>query len=860
MSNYLTSRLGLSSPPTRPCRKGGLLVACLFGLFLAGAPAAHATPYGAIGHFNTSLFALPFGVAVDNSTDLSAGDVYVANASGGQGADKFDATGDILEPPSPFDTGSERRLTGTAVDPVNGDVYVVNRTTGEIETFNSSGVEVASPISVLPADSTTGFVQIASDSVGNIYIPKPEDNEIKEFEPDGTEAAAFTGTTVGAFNDPRAVAVDSEGNIYVADIGNGRVVRIEHGTGTESEFSTGVGVQSVAVDPSTNDVFVEYLNEEDKCEPLLEMSCVHIVEYSALGARLEDFGAGTIGHSPAVSFGERDQLAVSAVTHDVYVSEVTNPGNVVIFGQAVLPTVTTEAATGETASEATLHGKINPKGAETFCHFEYGTSTTYEHSVPCQPELVGEGVKEKAESVTISGLEGNTEYDYRLVARTGSGQTVRGENKTFATSQEPPVLLASSVFASEVTQSDVVFNATVNPQHLDTHYYFNYGLLPFEDTSTCAPANTVPYASAPATPVDMGEGTGPEAVSLDLGSASVVLYPGMDSRALQPNTVYHFQVVAENAAGASCEPETTFITLPPDPLASTGVASGITQTAANVSGSVTPDSTGPNSDTTWRFQYGTSTSYTGSAPTTAGDAGMGTNAVAVSTALEGLAPNTTYHYRLVASNANADPAANAATAPQIANGADHTFTTPPSEPLLDQPSSLTETAVTLNGAVNPSGHRLHYSFQYGSTTAYGQSSPTEDAGEGATLTPASASLAGITPGVTYHYRLVAIGAGGESYSPDSTFTLYPPVSAQTGNPFSVGQSTAAPFPAIPLLSAPAFPPPPTETRPPSPKPLTNAQKLSKALKACKLDKSKSKRTKCEKEARKKYGKTTKKKK
>ena len=42
-------------------------------------------------------------------------------------------------------------------------------------------------------------------------------------------------------------------------------------------------------------------------------------------------------------------------------------------------------------------------------------------------------------------------------------------------------------------------------------------------------------------------------------------------------------------------------------------------------------------------------------------------------------------------------------------------------------------------------------------------------------------------------------------------------------------------------------------KPPPAKPLTRAQKLSKALKACKADKKKSKRVACEKLARKKYG-------
>ena len=67
-----------------------------------------------------------------------------------------------------------------------------------------------------------------------------------------------------------------------------------------------------------------------------------------------------------------------------------------------------------------------------------------------------------------------------------------------------------------------------------------------------------------------------------------------------------------------------------------------------------------------------------------------------------------------------------------------------------------------------------------------------------------------------------------------------------------------PSPASSAFSGPGnliTPPPPGETpvAKPAGKPLTNAQKLTKALKACHKDKRKSKRTSCERTARKKYG-------
>jgi hypothetical protein len=826
-------------------------------------PALAANPYSLISSFGSAQLSSPIGVAVDQSN----GDLYVASLEA-KGVAKFDGSGTYLSPPSPFDTeGGNAVLSGlavdTAVNPQNGaagDVYVVDALHQEIQTFDSSGASAGTPFSVAGSANFFGatVVQIATDAAGDVYFPNPPAGEVQEFGPNGsgTVINTFTGAgAVGAFNAPTGVAVDSAGNIYIADTGNGRVVRVEAGTGAQSVLDAG-GSESVGIDPSNGDVFVGDYNSNDSCGAL-SSPCFHVVQYAASGgAPIGDFGAGQIGSSPFGSL-EPDELAVDQTTHNVFVTDV-GSNDVRMFGQVAPPSVTTGTATGVTASEATLNGSVNPHGNGTSYHFEYVDAAHYEPSaadpysipvgspasvggiVPTPNAPVGSGTKEVAVSQPISGLEGNTTYHFRLVATTAGGVTVDGEDQTLVTAQVPPVVRGPAAFASSVTQSDATLNATINPQHLDTTYYFNYG------------RSSSYGVSAPATPVDMGEGTTPESVSLDLASVAVVLHPGTQSRALEPNTVYHFQVVAHNQAGTTEGPDETFITLPPAPVATTGGAPGVSRTAATLSGSVTPGSVGPNSDTTWYFQYGTDATYSsGSVPLPAGDAGMGTSAIAVSTTLAGLAPNTAYHYRLVAVNDNSNPVG----LPQSTDGADQTFTTLPAEPLIGRPSGLSETGATLNGSVNPTGSDLLYRFQYGTSTAYGYSTPPADAGAGHTATPVSATLSGLTPGVTYHARLVAMSAaGGESYSADATFTLNSPPPSPGANQFSPGQSTFSPPVAFPLLSVPAFPSldAATPTTPSPSKPLTKAQKLSNARKAC-AKKPRKKRRACEALARKRYG-------
>jgi hypothetical protein len=95
------------------------------------------------------------------------------------------------------------------------------------------------------------------------------------------------------------------------------------------------------------------------------------------------------------------------------------------------------------------------------------------------------------------------------------------------------------------------------------------------------------------------------------------------------------------------------------PTATTGAATGLSPDAATVAGSLNPNSL----VTTWYFQYGKSKAY--GARTPAQDAGAGSKVVRVSSGLTSLAANTTYHYRLVATNSAGSR-----------TGSDRTFKTP----------------------------------------------------------------------------------------------------------------------------------------------------------------------------------------
>jgi CSLREA domain-containing protein len=99
-------------------------------------------------------------------------------------------------------------------------------------------------------------------------------------------------------------------------------------------------------------------------------------------------------------------------------------------------------------------------------------------------------------------------------------------------------------------------------------------------------------------------------------------------------------------------------------------------------------------------------------------------------------------------------------------------------------SSVGTSGATLNGtAGNPDAVGGSVFFQYGSTAnAYGTTTNSQAIAAGAATTGFAAATTGLTPGKTYHYRVVATNSDGTAYGADRTFTT-----ALPSNRFSIGK-------------------------------------------------------------------------
>ena len=90
-------------------------------------------------------------------------------------------------------------------------------------------------------------------------------------------------------------------------------------------------------------------------------------------------------------------------------------------------------------------------------------------------------------------------------------------------------------------------------------------------------------------------------------------------------------------------------------------------------------------------------------------------------------------------------------------------------------ASIGQTAATLRADVNPHGKATTYAFQYGTSTAYGSQTPARSAGSGTGVKRVTSRLTGLTPGVRYHYRVIASNVDGTSTGADRSFrTRLPP--------------------------------------------------------------------------------------
>jgi len=186
-----------------------------------------------------------------------------------------------------------------------------------------------------------------------------------------------------------------------------------------------------------------------------------------------------------------------------------------------------------------------------------------------------------------------------------------------------------------------------------------------------------------------------------------------------------------------------------DPVSAVGART------ATISGEVNPSGI----PTSWQVEYkrASAATWTSSGGRSAGD---GETPVDVSESLEGLLPGVEYEARLQTASEDGTVESSIVS-----------FTTDTVAPVIvSQTATAGTDGATLRARINPGGEETTYRFEWGPTAAYGESTPAGTIAAGAASVTVSAPITGLTPGATYHFRVVTESAAGEASGDDQTFT------------------------------------------------------------------------------------------
>ena len=190
-----------------------------------------------------------------------------------------------------------------------------------------------------------------------------------------------------------------------------------------------------------------------------------------------------------------------------------------------------------------------------------------------------------------------------------------------------------------------------------------------------------------------------------------------------------------------------------DPTVNTLAATVVTGISATINGTVNPNGL----ETSYYFEWGTTTGYGNTSTTTA--AGAGTETIAVSENLTGLTGGTTYHFRLVASNSDG-----------ISNGGDLVFTPGAASVTTAAVSAITLVSASAGGdVVSDGGSAITAKGVCWGITANPSLSgnfTTDGSGLGAF----TSLLTGLSSNTNYHVRAYATNSSGTFYGDDVQFT------------------------------------------------------------------------------------------
>jgi hypothetical protein len=522
-------------------------------------------------------------VAVDNSdTSPNHGAVYllvkgkVKKYVRNPGTEQYEVAGELAAVPPVAPEGAP--ATGVAVDE-EGNVYVAypfagNGSRGVIVKFDPSGTTLAQ---LEMTAATERPVYLALDSAGDLFVATDTAKAFK-FPVNGfgdLEVANFVSVP-SFFRQATSLPVDKAHNTLLLS-SRGDITEFDATTLAEKgDFtsSTGESDSTIAVNSAAG--FIYMLHGGDFQHDILafnldgptlpDVGTTAPSEVTATKARLngvvnpegvavgeckfvlDEFTPGgptTLPCEGALPSDSADHAVSAEVSglapnsghgYRLVVSNANGSNRSQLNFLTTEPIAETTAATAITPDGASLNGIVRPEGSAIGeCKFEFGPTTDYGTTLPCEPEAgaIPADTDPHQVGAELSGLLVGVTYHYRLVAAGGLGSEV-GKDFSFRT-------LGASVveqFFSGLTENSVKLEALINPRGKATSYRFEYGP---------GPCDANPCTSVPVPDEAIGAG------ETDVGVAQLV-------EGLSPASTYHYRVVVTNSDGVGHSADGTFTT------------------------------------------------------------------------------------------------------------------------------------------------------------------------------------------------------------------------------------------------------------------------------------------------------------
>lgn len=522
-----TSRSNHTSP-----RLSHLVVACL--VTVAALTAWIAPAHGV--YLDTGSFSgpgtgdgelsFPGRAAVEHST----GNLFVADTNNDR-VQVFAPDGGSMSYLTQFGGGVLDGPYGIAVDQDSGDVYVSDTASARVVKFESDGAATPSfSVDAAFASPAAAGALAFDQQAGELVVANPADDTIGRYTTAGVLVGSpFDGSTSpgGAFTDPTDVAVDSTGDILVVDA-TGDIVSDTSGTSSRVERFTSTGAHqatigpvdgpaTVAVDPDGDRVIVggRAHSYNSSVPPRL-----YVFDADGTPAGGADVNAmwSIVRGLAVVGDGSNRLYAITADPFD----GPWGPTGGYVFEDipAAAPELTLDPATGIDADSATIAGTVDPNLRTTTYELQYrGGPVADWTAIPGSAGETGTGTDPIPVQATLAGLDPNTEYEVRLIASNDQGST---ESPVSSFTTDAVELVLETLTTLERTTTTAHLTGRVNPRGLQTTYRFEYG-------------TTTAY--------------GQQTPATDAGAGQALVPVAADITGLQPNTTYHYRLVATSAEG-----------------------------------------------------------------------------------------------------------------------------------------------------------------------------------------------------------------------------------------------------------------------------------------------------------------------